>query len=306
MRQWRVGTLSMGLVLIATGIILLVGQFNQFSIIKSILNWWPLVLILLGSEILIYLKFAKTDQMIIKYDFLSVIFIAFLGLFTLGFYSLTTTGVLDYFSERFLVQTYTLPLEETTLVVPEDIGKLKIMGSKENLKLLTGDSDEMLVFGNISINASSEEEAKKMLPENILKTYITGNILLLDFNSSTANFNRSTGNLTLVVPKNLPLEIEGLNYNHLKVEVDNLESDWLINSQGSVDVLLLSNENLEINTLVPRASYLEGTVQWQEQDLAEEGLGSNSVKYYRSSAKWGEGKHKLKIISEGRVSIITP
>ncbi len=306
MRQWRVGTFSMGLVLVATGIILLVRQFNQFSIIRSILNWWPTILIVLGLEILIYLKFAKSDQLVIKYDFMSIIFIAFLGLFTLGFYGLTATGILDYFSERFLVQSYTLPLKETRLAVPQEIDKIKVINVRENLKLLTGDSDEIMAFGYMSINAPSGEEAEQILPDNIPKTHITGKTLFLDFNDGFISLNHSDYPYTLVVPKDLPLEFEGSNYARLKVELDGLENNWLIDSKGPVDVLLLNNENLEISTLVPQAAYLEGTIEWQEQGVSEKDLGNNDKGYYKNISKLGEGKHKLKIISDSRVKIIKP
>lgn len=310
MRQWRVGTLSMGLVLIMTGIILLIGKFNQFSAIKSIINLWPVILILLGLEILTYLKFAKTEQMIIKYDFLSIIFIAFLGLVTLGFYGLTTTGALDYFNEQLLMKSYEITLEETRFEIPSEVSKIKIAGAREKLKILTGNSNEIVSFGSIGVKATGEAGAKGLLPKEIFKTNIIGDTLFLEFQDNLAMHNRSYGGdyggITLIVPKNLPLEFDGINYNRLKVEIDNLESDWLINSQGSVDVLLLNNENLKINTLVPRSSYLEGTIEWIESEDSTEDLDNEQEKYYRSNAKWGEGKYALQIISEGRVNIVTP
>jgi len=52
MRKWRVGTISMGILLVATGILLLLGEIKGISGAMLILRWWPVILIVLGVEIL--------------------------------------------------------------------------------------------------------------------------------------------------------------------------------------------------------------------------------------------------------------
>lgn len=75
MRQWRVGTLSMGLLLIAAGIIMILGKIISFNHIENIVKWWPVILILLGSEILANVYFSKDPQPKVKYDLLSIFFV---------------------------------------------------------------------------------------------------------------------------------------------------------------------------------------------------------------------------------------
>ena len=78
MRQFRVGTFSMGILLIAAGVLLLLGRFTGIPSIKLILDFWPVILIILGIEILIYIFISKEDQPKIKYDGLSIFIILLL------------------------------------------------------------------------------------------------------------------------------------------------------------------------------------------------------------------------------------
>ena len=78
MRQFRVGTFSMGILLIAVGVLLLLGRFAGISSIKLILDFWPVILIILGIEILTYVFVSKEDQPKIKYDGLSIFIIILL------------------------------------------------------------------------------------------------------------------------------------------------------------------------------------------------------------------------------------
>ena len=59
MRRWRVGTVSLGILLIALGIVLLAAQLKQKDILDMLLTWWPLVLVLIGGEILVFVYTAK-------------------------------------------------------------------------------------------------------------------------------------------------------------------------------------------------------------------------------------------------------
>ncbi len=74
-KEIRVGRVTLGLALIAVGILLLIGLFNpNFSIIAAA-KCAPVILIFIGAEILITTFFAKGKK--IKYDFLSM-FVCFL------------------------------------------------------------------------------------------------------------------------------------------------------------------------------------------------------------------------------------
>lgn len=68
MRKWRVGSISMGLSLIALGVTLFLSQLYNWEVTTFILSWIPILLIILGIEILIYLLLSKQEQPIVRYD----------------------------------------------------------------------------------------------------------------------------------------------------------------------------------------------------------------------------------------------
>lgn len=86
MRQFRVGTFSMGILLISTGIILMLGRFTSIDPVKLILDFWPVILILLGLEILVYVYSAKEASPKIKYDGLSILMAMFIIILSIGAY----------------------------------------------------------------------------------------------------------------------------------------------------------------------------------------------------------------------------
>lgn len=98
MRSKRVGTISMAIVLIGLGLTMFIAQISKISAIELAIKFWPLVLILLGGEILWYSVQAKKEkeEIKIRYDVFSV-FIVMVILFTnIVIYGLMETGVLDY------------------------------------------------------------------------------------------------------------------------------------------------------------------------------------------------------------------
>ena len=68
MRKWRVGTVSMGLMLVATGILLLMSELQGYNGAMMILRWWPAILIILGVEVLAYIFLSRDDQPKVKFD----------------------------------------------------------------------------------------------------------------------------------------------------------------------------------------------------------------------------------------------
>ena len=70
----RVGTLTMGLSLVAVGALLLAGQFGLVDAVEA-MRWSPLILIFLGVEILICNAFNRSEKL--RYDFLSM-FVCFI------------------------------------------------------------------------------------------------------------------------------------------------------------------------------------------------------------------------------------
>lgn len=95
MKIKRVGTLTFGASLISLGILIFISQISDIYTLDLSLKLWPLVLILLGVEILWYRFMTKDDDVVIKYDILSI-FLVFTILFTnLALYAMLEIGIID-------------------------------------------------------------------------------------------------------------------------------------------------------------------------------------------------------------------
>lgn len=86
MQGRRVGTLTLGLVFIVIGIVyLLINIFNlHFDV--YIIKLWPLVLISLGIEVLVYNYYSIKEKFILKFDGISIFLIGVILIFSFGIY----------------------------------------------------------------------------------------------------------------------------------------------------------------------------------------------------------------------------
>jgi len=89
MKRWRIGSLSMGLTLIASGILMLTSLIAKVDALKILLTFWPVILITLGAEILLHLFVRRDDDTRLRYDVFSIIFIGFLLMISMVFYSVS-------------------------------------------------------------------------------------------------------------------------------------------------------------------------------------------------------------------------
>ncbi|WP_251862063.1 DUF5668 domain-containing protein [Clostridium sp. Marseille-Q2269] len=78
----RVGTLTAGIVLVISGIMFLLRSVINNIDISLIVSFWPMVLVLLGIEILTAYIINKEEKM--KYDFGAVVLVMLLLFFAMG------------------------------------------------------------------------------------------------------------------------------------------------------------------------------------------------------------------------------
>lgn len=96
----RVGTISMGLVLIFFGVIMLIGQVSSISAVELFMKFWPIILILLGLEILFYVYKNNTENTKIKYDVFSIFIVTSVLIVNITLYGLMETGIMDLIKLR--------------------------------------------------------------------------------------------------------------------------------------------------------------------------------------------------------------
>lgn len=80
MKTRRVGAVTCGIILIVTGVLCLIHVFYPSFRYEYILKGWPLILILLGGEMLAA-NLAGTEEVKIKYDTAAVMLVFILIIF---------------------------------------------------------------------------------------------------------------------------------------------------------------------------------------------------------------------------------
>ncbi|WP_426349589.1 DUF4097 family beta strand repeat-containing protein [Alloiococcus sp. CFN-8] len=95
MKQWKVGTISLGILLISLGVAWIYSTVTGMGFFNSVFKWWPIVLILLGVEILIFSLIPSNENRRVKVDPLSIIIIILIVIF-LGGAQIITKGI-NYF-----------------------------------------------------------------------------------------------------------------------------------------------------------------------------------------------------------------
>lgn len=80
MRTKRVGTLTLGIILIIGGILFILKTLNIMTDYRWLFTLWPVILILLGSEVLAF-NFSRKEEKL-KYDGGAIVLLIVLSLIT--------------------------------------------------------------------------------------------------------------------------------------------------------------------------------------------------------------------------------
>jgi len=84
MRCWRAGSITLGLALLAFGIAMLICNFFGVYTILDIVMWWPVLLIVLGCEVLASLFLSGDKPLKVKFDGGSIFLIAVIIAFSMA------------------------------------------------------------------------------------------------------------------------------------------------------------------------------------------------------------------------------
>ncbi|HOB81692.1 MAG TPA: hypothetical protein PLJ33_05805 [Peptococcaceae bacterium] len=276
MKQRRVGTLSMGLLLIIAGAMLVYAQINAQNALELVLTWWPIILFMLGLEVLWAYYSAKDEKPKIKYDLLSIFIILFIIFTAVGIYTLNQVGVASYFTKMIATEHYTVPLPTQELAVDDSIKKIVVDSSGLELNLRTGMANIIAAHGDAYVAADSRQTAEEMLPSSVIVDRKIGDTLYLSFNyrglGNDRYYHSGIDDLTLILPADRQIEVESHNY--LEVNADNPAKRLSIKGDGVVELNIPAAANCQIKAYVEHPSYLSGNVEWQldgknEQDRTD-------------------------------------
>lgn len=148
MRPWRVGTLSMGLSLIFLGVVLVTAQLRGLAAYDTLMAWWPLLFVLLGLEIIVYLFVARKENGGVRYDFISVFFVGVLFFGCLGFTLLSGLGVIGEVRHLLSEVERTVELPEAKEAVAAEVKRIVVQTAGQQVKVDKTSGRTVHLFGS--------------------------------------------------------------------------------------------------------------------------------------------------------------
>lgn len=239
MRKWRVGTFSMGMLLIFMGVLLLIGRIKNVSSINIILNWWPIIIIILGIEILVHVYFSREDQPRVKYDVFSIFFIIFILIASLGIYGgrliiENVPGVKDL--SVFGYYRNDSVFNKKVTIKPEGEKKLILRNSKGNVEVRSSSSGSLEVEAEIRIRNNDETYAQT-IADSMMEVTKNG-VINISTKAVGSSYNDKLQdirvNYIVSVPQGMEISIENLNG---RVQVSDVSANVdLRNNNGEIIV----------------------------------------------------------------------
>jgi cytochrome c biogenesis factor len=211
MRQWRVGSISMGLALVLLGIALLLTSWQKGEAFDILLRWWPVICILLGLEVLLYLFLSKQEHPVLRYDLFSMFIVAVIGISCVGFAALSSTGLVEEIRHETGARETTMELADLTQNVPEHVTAIVVQSFGIKPEIDTVKTRELHVFGTYRSVTSQEAGPEKSAQAAAVRTvgdtmYVT---LLEPPSKRGLSSYRARPDITMTVPEGLAVDIRG-------------------------------------------------------------------------------------------------
>lgn len=315
MRTWRVGTISMGASLVLLGVFLLLKQMFNWEMASIIAGWWPLLMIVLGIEMLLYLYFSNNDKPYLKYDILSIVFVSIIGFVGIGFTMLNGFGVSDKLDQWLGAEEKTMDLPSFSKPIADDVKRVVVNTGPHPLTIEGGSSGEKVsVFGIYRSQVVGDERVLDIAEDYILEEQ-QGDTLFVTLkglperNHPFGSFTEM--NATMVVPTDIQLEVTG-NYQSLTLKPRRLENDWSVSTASDVFVQL--SDQADVILSAENVDHIEGEGErWTWIEEKETDTGSNSENDVASAHEYvreptgflqvGEGTHQLSISNVNQLSV---
>ncbi|MEL7564624.1 MAG: hypothetical protein AAGU27_07050 [Dehalobacterium sp.] len=296
MRRWRVGTLSMGLVLVALGLLMIIARFNEKAVLDIVISWWPVILFLLGGEVLWFAYRAKEDSPKVKYDIFSIFIVGFIVMCSLGLYCLGEIGLLGELQKTMAAQGYVVQAPEQVFPVETDIKRIVVQTTQYPLTVRSTNESQVRVLCTADVTADSLSTAEKLLEGTKVMSTESGDTLYLSFNSvrwgGDLGYQGRIRSYTLLIPEGKDVEVE--NNSSLVLQADKLAGNWLVSGHGRVEVRLKEGNDLQVNVSSEDSLELGGNINWTEKN--EEGP-------FQATFQAGSGKNKLNLIDPYEVNV---
>jgi hypothetical protein len=300
MRTWRVGTFSMGASLVFLGLFLFLSRFLGFDLVHVMSAWWPILLIVLGIEILLYLFFSRQEKPILKYDFVSIIFVGLLGMVGILFATLSATGIMEKVEEVVAWEEVSLELPDFSYKMDDSIKRVVLRTVDYQTTIEATEEKEVSMFGTYRTQTSKKEKLLASADDYVYANQ-KGDTLYINVktlpNESGPFYSHREVASTILIPKGVELEVISSGADIILNPRD-LVNHWSINGASALDVKVAENSDLTIAAVgVGEVNGKDGAWKVTEKGDQNEGIERNAV--YQS----GEGKYRINITNTYNVSL---
>lgn len=214
MARKKVGTITLAVGLIAAGALLFAQNFTQLPI-KDLYKYWPLLLIGLGLEIIIYMSLygAKGENVKISIDGLCVIFIIFAAMFSSGFWGykyFNVKGIGDIPFVRDLRFDHEMEEEITRTDISKfyTVKELKVTNSFGDIEIKQGDSKSISFDAKIRVRYNNDAKAQDYIKNaiKIAEGEIT-EIYVADLHQyENRDYSKAMVDFTIYIPEGIAID----------------------------------------------------------------------------------------------------
>ncbi|WML24026.1 hypothetical protein [Neobacillus sp. OS1-33] len=304
MRTWRVGTFSMGASLVFLGLFLFFSKFLGLDLVQVMTAWWPLLLVVLGIEILVYLFLSRQEKPVLKYDFLSIFFVGVIGTAGIVFAILSTTGIMGKVEEVMAREERSFELPDFSYQIDDSIKRVVVRTVGHQMTIESTEDKEVSLFGTYRVQTAKKAKLLESA-DNVISANQKGDTLYLNMKSLPNDIGLFNGYgetaATLLVPKHVKLEVNGSD-NALTLKPRTLENDWNIESVSSIVVDVAEKSNLKVDAIGAqevRGKEGDWKVAKEKADDGPDNSRKNAV--YQA----GEGKYHITIANAYEISLNT-
>ncbi|WP_066391017.1 ECF transporter S component family protein [Neobacillus mesonae] len=299
MRTWRVGTFSMGILLLMLGLFLFFSRFLGMDLIQVMSAWWPVILIVLGIEILIYLFLARQEKPILQYDFLSIFFVAIIGTLGIAFAVLSSTGLMGKVEEVVAREEQSFDLPGFSHKIDDRIHRVVVRNVGYDTTIEATDAKEVSMFGTYRVQAVKNKELLKSA-NDYLTANQKGDTLYINLkqlpNESGPFYTQAIVAATILIPKDVKLDLVGTSES-LTLKPRALSNDWKIENASNVTVDSSESKDLK---LAANSEVFKGK-EWKVSNKDDQDESGEKMGVYQS----GEGKYHINIVNSYHVSLLT-
>ncbi|WP_318617597.1 hypothetical protein [Sporosarcina sp. YIM B06819] len=302
MRKWRVGTVSMGLSLVLLGVFLFLAQIIGTKMFEPFLVWWPIILVVLGIEIIVYLLLSKQENPIVKYDFISIFFVGLLGTIGIGFTILTSSGLLTELQTLMVAEdkSFNLPAIEEEL--PDNIKRVVLETGEHEVNIEGSDVNQLTIFGTYRARVNPKSDPVLADKDDYTLTKIVGYTMYVTIKATSRHSGPFSTYLTIeptiIVPDSVRLEVRG-ERNTIALYPGSLKNHWTVDGPSYATMHVGKNNDVLLSA-TSRNNLQNGNVKWDSIETPDQG---GDGKLYKGTLKIGNGTFYLDILNSERISV---